>query len=276
MNATSWAARPLDIDPASVLNSVERGLNVGLIATFEPDLVCCEIGAQIGTLLESPRFRTFDYLPVTTAGRIVGLLPLGRLRTGVEEDRKAGEETMPLDERCLISSDVGILTFIEQADERPSRLVVRGTRIDGIVTLSDLQKLPVRPALFLFITHLELLMSETIRLRFGGSDAWLEALTAKRQKKVTDKWRRLNAENLAIDLISASDFCDKREALLRLGNLPVSRHKSQKQLKAIEKLRDRLAHSSDLALTQENALNTVEVSKMARKWIDHLANGLAQ
>jgi hypothetical protein len=203
------------------------------------------------------------------------LLPLGQLRTDGKKYRSVGDEMMPLDERCLISSDVGILTFIEQADERPARLVVRGTRIDGIVTLSDLQKLPIRPALFLFITHLELLMSETIRLHFQGSDAWLEALTAKRQKKVTDKWRRLNSENLAIDLISASDFCDKRVVLLGLGNLPHSRRKSEKQLKAIENLRDSLAHSSDFALSQESALNTVKVSKMARKWIDHLANGLA-
>src|SRR5271168_1606587 len=159
-----WAARPLDTDPESVLNSVERGLTVGLIATFQPDLICCESGAPIGPLLDNPQLETFDHLPVTAEGRIAGLLPLRQLRTNCKKYRTAGEEMMPLDERCLISSDVGILTFIEQADERPSRLVVRGTRIDGIVTLSDLQKLPVRPALFLFITHLELLMTETIRL----------------------------------------------------------------------------------------------------------------
>jgi len=272
-DSKSWAARPLDIDSAGVLSSVEHGLTVSLIATFEPGLICCETGAPIGPLLDNPQLETFDHLPVTAEGRIAGLLPLRQLRTNCKKYRTAGEEMMPLDERCLISSDVGILTFIEQADERPSRLVVRGTRIDGIVTLSDLQKLPVRPALFLFITHLELLMTETIRLRFQGSDRWLEALTPNRQKKIRAKWQQLNAENLAIDLITASDFCDKREVLLRLGNLPDSRRKSEKQLRAIEKLRNSLAHSGDLALFQENALNTVEVSKMARKWIDHLTNG---
>lgn len=156
MNARPWAAGPLDIDPPRVLSSIERGLTVSLVATFEPDLVCCQTNAQIGDLLETPIFRPFDYLPVTVEGRIVGLLPLAQLRTGNTNHRNAGDEMLPLDERRLISADVGILTFIEQADEQHAcRLVVRGTRIDGIVTLSDLQKLPVRPALFLFITHLE-------------------------------------------------------------------------------------------------------------------------
>lgn len=61
-------------------------------------------------------------------------------------------------------------------------------------------------------------MSETIRHHFQGSDAWLNTLTAGRQKKVTDKWERLNAENLAIDMISASEFCDKRQILLTLNS----------------------------------------------------------
>jgi len=167
--------------------------------------------------------------------------------------------------------------LLEQADEQHAcRLVVRGTRIDGIVTLSDLQMLPVRPALFLFVTHFELLMSETIRRHFQESDAWLKTLTAGRQQKVRDNWERLNAENLAIDMISASEFCDKRQVLLTLNNLADSRKQSEKQLKAIEDLRDSLAHSSDFALTRANALNAVAVTKIARKWIDHLTAGLKQ
>jgi hypothetical protein len=94
MNLNSWAARPLDIDPVNVLNSVERGVTVGLIATFEPDLVCCEIGAQIGTLLESPRFRAFDYLPVTTAGRTLGLVPLSRLRRDLRPESRRGNDAI--------------------------------------------------------------------------------------------------------------------------------------------------------------------------------------
>jgi hypothetical protein len=247
MKTRPWAAPPLSINPTSVLSSIERGLTVSLIATFEPDLVCCPTNAQIGDLLASSKFGPFDYLPVMVERRIVGLLPLHQLRTGDTNHRHASDEMLTLDERRLISADVGILTFIELADEHPCRLVVRGTTIDGIVTLSDLQKLPVRPALFLLITHLELLMSETIRRHFQGSDAWIAILSPERQAKVTNKWERLNAENLAIDLISAAEFCDKRKVLLRSVDLSIGRNKGELQLKQIEKLRDSLAHSSDFA-----------------------------
>lgn len=67
----------------------------------------------------------------------------------------------------LISADSGILTYIERADEHEHtcRLVLYGDRLEGIVTLSDLQKLAVRPALFMLVTHVELLMARWIRGR---------------------------------------------------------------------------------------------------------------
>ncbi len=58
----------------------------------------------------------------------------------------------PLSDANLISADAGILTFVMSADQAHCRLVVDGDRIDAIVTLSDLQKLSVRPAVFLLIT----------------------------------------------------------------------------------------------------------------------------
>jgi hypothetical protein len=59
-----------------------------------------------------------------------------------------------IDESILISGDVGILSFVEHADEHPCPLVVSGMKLDGIVTLSDLQKLTVRPSILFLITHL--------------------------------------------------------------------------------------------------------------------------
>ncbi len=270
MNERVWAAPPLAVDTAEVLASIERGVTVTLIATFEPELFCCQQDDRIHDILINCELKTFDYLPVRGEERIVGLLPLLQLRAEKIDHGQVVDQMMPLDERHLISGDVGILTFIEQAEEQPCWLVFRGTKIDGIVTLSDLQKLPIRPALFLLITHLELLMGEVLRRRFQKSDEWMETLSSGRKTKVREKWDQLNEENLAIDLISASDFCDKRTALLASGSPMISRNGDTKELKAIEKLRDSLAHSSDFALTQSNAFNTVSVVKSARRWVNHL------
>jgi hypothetical protein len=60
-----------------------------------------------------------------------------------------------------------VLAYLEEADRHPCRLVMRGTRIAGIITILDIQQLPVRPALFLLVTHLELLMAAVIPSHFS-------------------------------------------------------------------------------------------------------------
>jgi hypothetical protein len=49
------------------------------------------------------------------------------------------------------------------SNQQPRRLVLEGTEIRGIVTLSDIQKLPVRIALFSLFIHFELLLTEHLR-----------------------------------------------------------------------------------------------------------------
>jgi hypothetical protein len=59
-----------------------------------------------------------------------------------------------LPEENLIGADAGILSFVKGADRRGCRLVMSGAEISGLVSLSDLQKLPVRATvLFALITH---------------------------------------------------------------------------------------------------------------------------
>ncbi|MBV5269366.1 MAG: hypothetical protein JZU55_04890, partial [Afipia sp.] len=72
----------------------------------------------------------------------------------------------PITEADLIGADAGILDFIRQADFSKFRFLVTGTEISGLVSLSDLQRLPVRAALFGVITHLEMVMTEVIRVKY--------------------------------------------------------------------------------------------------------------
>ncbi|WP_287209273.1 hypothetical protein, partial [Mesorhizobium sp.] len=61
---------------------------------------------------------------------------------------KISESVIPLSEETLVGADASILDFIRDADQRPCRLVVSGRQIEGLVSISDMQKLPVRAALF--------------------------------------------------------------------------------------------------------------------------------
>jgi predicted transcriptional regulator len=54
----------------------------------------------------------------------------------------------------LVASDEPLKRIIPLLVESPHRLVVQGTRIEGIVTSSDVHKLPVRLLAFALVTHL--------------------------------------------------------------------------------------------------------------------------
>jgi CBS domain-containing protein len=159
-----WAADPLSNGSIAAVETIENAVTVDLIATFEPQLVCCATTDAIVELLADHNYVPFDYLPVRSGDRIVGLLSLGKLRAASIDPGLTAEGAMILlDQSILIASDSGLLRYIEEAETSPCRLVLRHTQIAGIVTISDLQKLAVRPALFVLVTHLELLMAASIR-----------------------------------------------------------------------------------------------------------------
>ena len=59
-----------------------------------------------------------------------------------------------LDDGLLVASDKPMKRFVPLLVESPHRLVVRDTRIEGIVTSSDVHKLPLRLLAFALVTHL--------------------------------------------------------------------------------------------------------------------------
>ena len=75
-----------------------------------------------------------------------------------------GDDFVPFSEDIVIGADASIIDFVTTADERQTRLVVSGDRVAGLVSLSDLQQLPVRAALFTLITRLEIAMAQRMAL----------------------------------------------------------------------------------------------------------------
>ncbi len=272
----AWARHALEFDEEETFAALETGLTVNLISTFEPDLVTCEVEDDLVAVLTRPGAQDFDHLPVRRGGRIVGVLG----RAELEQMLETGDETQlptkvadaykPLDDSTLIASNAGILTFIESADLSPCRLVLTGHHVNGIVTISDLHRLPVRPVLFLLVTHLELLMAQVIRDNCQDNESWLSCL-GKRREKLENAWREFNEQNLAIDILTASQFCDKRDVIVKLFDLGMSKSEARRQLGVIEKLRDAVAHGSEYAQTADAALETIGTVKLARDWIDRLA-----
>lgn len=272
-----WALPPLGKDSSRLFSSIEEGLTVELIATFDPRV--CGIGDALRAVVDREDLQEFDYAPVKDGARTVGLLH----RTAHKDSASGsvGEAMDPLHGGMLISSDSGILSYIEGAAEHGCRcrLVLRDDRLDGIVTLSDLQKLPVRPALFLLVTHVELLMAEWIRGKEATGKNVLARLPEERKQKLEQEWKRLQKNNLTVDRLAATQFFDKRDLLLELGFVSGKKQKAEarEELDDVEQLlRNPIAHAGDLAPNEEKALEVVSTVRTARGWIDRLERAIGE
>lgn len=251
---------------------LEESLTVDLIATF--GLRACSVDEGVGDVLSESAFEDFDFVPVRDGQYIVGLLE----RAKAPPDRRVGEVMLPLRESNIISSKASILSFIESADEHPCRLVLRNRVIDGIVTWADLNKLPVRPAIFLLVTHLELLMAQWIRSQRSADDA-VSLLGDGRREKVEQRWAQLQREELAIDRVAATEIADKKTMMMKLdfpiARIPVaSKEKARGELEKVEWLRNGVAHAGDYAGSRGNTAKTIEAVRITKKWIEAIKNNL--
>ena len=191
----------------------------------------------------------FDYLPVEDAeNQFVGLLATKDLATaaGSVEERMS-----PLSKADLIAADATILDLLRRVRQKPF-LVVSSGGIDGLVAWTDLQKLPVRTALFALVTGFELTMYEAIKREFDDDD-WLDHLGEQRQEKAKDLFRDREMKDSHVDLLLCTHFCDKRTILTKSFEFSMSKTRLQRGIKAIEKVRDRVAHASNYAMTFEEA-----------------------
>jgi hypothetical protein len=193
----------------------------------------------------------------------------------------AGEATLlaELGPIVLVSADKPLKGFIPLLTRTPYRLVVRGSRIEGIVTRGDVHKLPVRLFVFALVTHLEMTMAELIRRTSIGDD-WFTCLGKARQKKVEEKLNRLQDDKVDPPLLELTEFCDKRDVLKKkglLGSGSPLQNKAVREFSRIEGLRNKVAHASSYAQDESDFRDFVRQLELTEEWIrtfSRAANGV--
>ena len=257
------------------LGLFEHEVPVQLIATPRATLHLCSVDQPLAEVLAAADGRDYHVLPVTRPddGRtpIVGLLDLAPYRRGdVAAAGRVADAVRPLTEDDLIGADAGILAYIREADRHGTRLVVSGPAISGIVTLSDIQRLPARACLFAMVTHLEMVMADAIRAEFGGGDGWRDRLSDGRQAKVAEKADLAGADGVAGDTLQFTEIVDKLDIITGRPGFPWSRKSTTRAFDPIIALRDRLAHANVIAATREAAHAVCATVREIDLWIARL------
>lgn len=236
---------------------LHAGLTVELIATPREDFKTCSFSDTVSTVVKR-NDGLYDFLPVVEskgdADHIVGLFRATDPRLqNVQDDALVEAHYYTLSEHFLVGADASILEFIRTADGNPCQLVVSRENIAGLVSLSDLQKLPVRATLFALITGLEISMAEAIRANTGTSEDWMPYLTAERRQEIRKQISRSRKGDGFVDELLFTKFGDKSDILLQRFCLPSSNGDLQHSFSAIRELRNNLAHANEYAATPEEA-----------------------
>ena len=276
----SWANGVIGDDPADVMRSFENSLPVRLIATPREQFKTCTADENLTSVVERNRADSLDFLPVTEpvsgkdiqSDRIIGVIELIPFQGAAPAPADLVSDHMrPLSEDNLIGADAGILTFIRSADRQPFRLVVSGLEINGLVSLSDLQRLPVRAALFAMVTHLEITMAHAIRREFNHSEEWIGRLLEARRSKIYEEIAEVKSQDVFVDTLLFTQFIDKVTIIMKSPAFQWNNTPFESELRRVQKLRDSLAHANNYAATRGAAIHVCEIVRLTDQWISRLA-----
>ena len=255
----------LDGELYGALNAMESSFHVRLIGTFAPDLIWAPADAEAGPWL-TQNCPDFDQFPVRQDDSTMGIL----LRHSGYAGKTVRQVMQPLREGVIVSADMPISELIPQLRRSHYRLILRGGRLDGLVTQSDLLKLPVRMLLFGLISHLELCLRALVRER-APWPKWLELLKAERRKAVCSKLEDLREARFEPDPLEVSSFSDVLDVLAQQRDLGDG---FRKEADLIRILRNDVAHAKTYINSAADVCQFVDRFTYIRELIDRVSGML--
>lgn len=257
------------------LQRVQGSLTVGLIMVPREDFLVCR-PSQTAAEVKTTNPLNFSYLPVVDdKGRVIGLYNAERWFHCAAPDGYVCDDFLPLSEEIVIGADASIFDFIRNADNVSTKLVVSGEGVSGLVSLSDIQQLPVRAALFALVTSLEMAMALAIENRWPNSDDWMSHLSDGRRQKLQDEILMAQKRDGFVSEITFTQITDKAVLLLKGGLVTATRNAHEARFKAIRELRDNLAHANRYADTPEAAASVCQVVRSIYELKDELIRATA-
>jgi hypothetical protein len=240
------------------------------------NLVSIAADQMIGAI-NNGKFENFDFIVVNenkdNSNSVCGVINR-KCALGEDSSRQVvrnSKHYFALKEELLISQDAGILDYINRADQHPVLLLMGSTKISGIVTPSDLQKIQTRSVFITLFLHFEELLTSFLKIQLGeNKDELFVYFSNIRRLKLEEKIKLLTRENLFVDIWCAFDFGDKKTLFVKNKlSGEVSNTDVKKEFKTINTYRNMIAHSSSKK-ELFGSTNFIEATKYLLKWIERL------
>lgn len=193
--------------------------------------------------------KRFDLVGVRKDGLVEGYVRRDDLTSGT-----CGEHFHPFTpDDDLVPDTANLIDVVKSLAINQQCFVTILDRVGAIITLTDLEKSPMRMFLFGLITLGEMLMTEIIRSRYSD-DLWQSLLSEQRLTKARQLKEERARRGQYVDLIDCLQYGDKgwiisydEEIRRALGQ--ESRREARKAIKQMETLRNNLAHTQEIIPT---------------------------
>lgn len=186
----------------------------------------------------------FDVMGVAENGRTVGYVRQEEMNA-----KKCGDHYRQFGPDDLISSTTPLKDALRLFQFKAHIFVLERTSISHLVTISDLQKAPMRMLLFGLASLLEMYLLKMVRICYPN-ESYVKPL-ADRLSAVKGRFAKRVKRNEEIDLADCLTLFDKYELLLKVGGFSdffsfVSVQEAGRSFQGMVKMRDALAHGQDL------------------------------
>lgn len=226
----------------ATLRIAEQGLRAGDLATRDlwkvnPRWSCREAAERMGEL-------DYDVAPVDEdpLRSFVRRADLERADVGVTVAALA----QPIDATRVVTADLGLGETLGLLEERDLLFVIEGGSVAGLITLSDLQRVPVGMMVLAIILATEAGLNQLI-LNHYGERGLLEHLSEVRQREALERHEQLKGLNLETNLVDALFLEDRLRLVGRAQRLRralgfASRDRFEAWAEELKRLRNALAH----------------------------------
>lgn len=233
----------------SDLKSVLGQLSVSHIMTPRSQFFCCSFREPAQRVMARVP-DIYDAVPVVdshnpqnTSARVIGLLHRDRvpfrnstISAAACADRSALETSHPVD-RNLIDYILGL-------SGSPVEFVSSNGEVVGLVTPSDLERLPVRTALFAQIIDVERAMGDLINVYFPDTAAWEKEISPELSGKLKAGLKRARQNDSVGQSILSVDFAVKLDLLPHCFSGSMDAHWVNWESNKIRELRNNVAHGA--------------------------------
>jgi len=212
--------------------------------TIAEPIMVISCSDDMSKAIELKAEKRFDILGLKNdSDRVVGYIEVNDSLEGLCE-----EHCQTFDIESLVSTQTPLKDCMSHIANKKRLFVLGNNGVEGIITLADLHKQPVRMLLFSMVSLLDMTMSKLIKIHYPN-DSWCDELTEGRLIKAQELYDERKKKGQEIDIGDCLQLCDKSCILLKTDIREAwkfeSKAKAKDFFKDITTLRDNLAHSQE-------------------------------